>query len=255
MLRVRIFAMCIFCLFVCLFVCQQIVQFKNLKQIVQDLPLKYISFNVLIFGELWKIPCNKRKAEWNDNINDDQLGNFIHVKDGILPTFEKCLLPNGEPQTTIVFGKDVICKLYPSPNCKHLNEQQYKNFYCKTSKTIPASRIYYYAFNNVDDWQETGGCVIVPQCTNTDCKKFACAEHMDLATKPKEFQLIHFCGFDYENRVCLLSHRQMIVNSFLKTGSTKAVHSPSEYVDDEDDEEEEDIDDDMHSKLYLKCKL
>ena len=36
-----------------------------------------------------------------------------------------------------------------------------------------------------------------------------------------------------DNRVYLSSHRRMIVNSFLKTGSTKPIFKPCVYVDDE----------------------
>ena len=194
------------------------------------LPVKYISFNVVILGEVWKIPCDKHEAEWKDNIDISQLGNFIHVKDGILPTFEKSLLSNGKPETTVVFGKNVICKLHP------VNEQQYKNFYCKTTNKKQENQIYYYAFNKVDDWKTIGWMCNCAECTNKECKKMACTKHIDLEQKPKEFHLIHLCGYDYENRICLLSHRQMIVNSFLKTGSTKPIHSPSEYVDDDEED-------------------
>ena len=196
--------------------------------------MKYIPFNVIILGDVWKVPAENR-IEWIDSIDDCEIGNFINVKQGTLPTFERSFRSNGEPETTLIFGADVISKLHPASKCKNLNQQQSKNFYCEAKSNDPDkdNHIYYYAFNSVPNWEKEGGCVVVPQCTNNDCSKYACSEHMDLKKKPKEFEQIHVCGFDFEKKVCLLSHRQMIVNSFLKTGSTKPVYAPCDCVDDD----------------------
>ena len=206
-------------------------QFKNLKYVVPTLPIEYIPFNMVILGEVWKPPFDHR-SQWSDEIENCEIGNFIHVNEGTMPTFNKCCNENGEAELTVIFGADVISKLYAASNCKHLNEQQYKNFYCKTTNSDKDNKIYYYAFNQVENWEQEGGCVIVPQCTHQKCKKIACTKHMKLTEKPTKFEQVHLCGYDWNNRVCLLSHRQMIVNSFLKTGSGKPIHSPCEYVDD-----------------------
>ena len=207
---------------------KQIVQFKNLQKLVPSLLSEHMDSNVIILGDVWKPPIDCRE-EWDvDNDVNSQIGNFVHVKDDIWPTFAKCFLSNGQPETTVIFAKDVICKLHPTSNCKHLNKQQYTNFF---SKCINDNQIYYYAFNGVDDWKTEGGCVVIPQCTDDDCKCYACVEHLDLQKRPDFFKEMHLCGFDFESRVCLLSHRQMIVNSFLRTGSTKPVYEPSESVD------------------------
>ena len=211
----------------------QIIQFKNLKYLLPTLPIQYIPFNVVILGEVWKAPVDC-KSEWDDDIDDVNMGNFVHVQEGAMPTFQKCYQSNGNVELTVIFGADVISKLYPASKCKPLHEQQYKNFYCKTTNTSKDNQIYYYAFNQFENWHKDGGCVVVPQCTHKKCKKFGCNKHLVLTNEPTKFRHVHLCGYDWENRVCLLSHRQMIVNSFLKTGSTKPVHTACECVDDDE---------------------
>ena len=86
-------------------------------------------FNVVILDEVWKPPFD-HQSEWDEEIANNELGNFIHVNEGIMQTFNKRCDQTGTPELTVIFGADVISKLYPASKCKNLNEQQYKNFYC-----------------------------------------------------------------------------------------------------------------------------
>ena len=174
--------------------------------------------NIVILGEVWK-PCDPN--DWLPNINERDVGNFTKARLGAWPKYKKSVL-NDRSEKIIVFAQDTVCKLHPTPKCKHLSEQQYKNFFAKC-KRGESNKLYYYAFNNVSNWKVNGGCVIVPKCTNKGCNAYACKKHLNLKSKPHQFKAMHLCGFDSNEQVCLLSGRQMIISSFLKTKSTKPI--------------------------------
>lgn len=199
-----------------------------MKQVVPCLPTKFIPYNIVVFGEVWKPLI---RSQWLDSIDDCDIGNFTNVKLGEWPLFGKNLLKDGDTERTVIFGQDIISELHPAPNCKNINEQQCKNFYTKCSISN-RNQIYYYAFNNVTNWKTEGGCVVLPQCTNENCDKYGCSEHLDVSKEPSAFGVLHLCECDFKNKVCLLSHRQMIVNSFLKTKSIKHV-TQLQCIDDE----------------------
>ena len=212
-----------------------------MERVLSNLPFEYMPHSIVILGEVWK-PCDSN--DWLPNINKRDVGNFTKVKLGAWPRYKKCVI-NGQTEKTIVFGEDTVCKLHPTSKCKHLNEQQYKNFFAKCTRG-EANKLYYYAFNNVSNWKVDGGCVIVPKCTTDGCDVYGCRKHLNLKAKPSTFKAMHLCDFDTDKQVCLLSSRQMIISSFLKTKSTKPIpvrtkdHACMNYViescfDDDDD--------------------
>jgi hypothetical protein len=131
------------------------------------------------------------------------------------------------PLLTVIFANDIISKLHIATNCKNLNEQQFKNFYLKYKNNSDGNSIWYYAINKVKNWQKDGGCVIVPKCCNSNCEKYGCQKHLknNLMNKPKSFKSYHFCGYTNENNcVRLISGRQMVIESWMKTSSIKSLN-------------------------------
>jgi hypothetical protein len=187
--------------------------------------------NMIVLGELWS-PCNK--DDWLEGINEDEIGNFIKVKEGKRPSFKKQMNDNGKSKLIVIFANDIVSKLHKGSNCKMITEQQFKNFYYNYKTLEDGNSIWYYAFNNVKNWKQNGGCVLVPQCPTENCNIFGCQIHLNnnIKIKPKKYTIFHFCGYTNKNDyVCLLSGRQMVIESWMKTSSIKSLNLT---VNDED---------------------
>jgi hypothetical protein len=154
------------------------------------------------------------------------------VKLGKRPSFQRQMDENNKPLLTVIFPNDIISKLHKGTNCKMLNEKQYKNFYLNYKTVEDGNAIWYYAFNNVQNWKVDGGCVIIPQCLNENCKNYGCQKHLkdNLKVKPKQFKNYHFCGYTNKNDfACLLSGRQMVIEAWMKTSSIKSLNLAVEH--------------------------
>ena len=122
----------------------------------------------------------------------------------------------------VLFPHDIIEKLTPWPICNGLNEQQYINW-TKERTNKDAHETWYYGFDGVPDWKTDGGCVMIPQCPQEGCNRYACQTHLNTVKKnqlkPTKRYLHHTCGYNKETQVALLSSQQGIVHSWLKTQS------------------------------------
>ena len=150
------------------------------------------------------------------------IGNFVWVKLGKKAQYRLVMETPYLKKYIILFANDTIMKLTPWPMCNNLTEAQYKNWSKKYKKNA-GKQIWNYAFDGAvnADWRETGGCVVVPQCSQ--CDTFGCKRHMKENVKqedwPQNVRIHHTCQSNKDEYCSLLSSQQMIIHQFLKTQS------------------------------------
>ena len=202
-------------------------------------------FDIAILIEVW-LPYDRN--DWKSDITDADVGNFIHVKFGRFAKYRLCRDEVGNPKYAIIFPADITMKLHKATIFKHLSKNQHDCFH-NVEKSSQLN-IYYYGFDKELNWKKNGGCCLMPMCQQPQCETMACQTHLDVNKKskpPTQFKMVHPCGFDGKNQICLLSTDQMIVSHFLKTQSTNILKMQTylqQQQNKEEKEKEYDYDDD-----------
>ena len=83
--------------------------------------------SLVMFG-IWK-PPPEHHGQWDDDIDDQEMGNFIHVKKDVWSVFVRSLMVNDQPEATVIFDK--------------------------TSNTVKDNQIYCYVFTTIYPYSKT----------------------------------------------------------------------------------------------------